>query len=387
MDKAAFSASQQAHLISIGSDGWAFVPPALPPKLDNGQLLVPLTNAASAIGELKGAARRLQNPYMLIGPLLRREALTSSAMEGTITTLGDMLLEEAGEEPVARDDAREATNYARAISASVTKLETLPISHRLIKEAHSILLSGLSNERGANKRPGEYKAFQNAVGKRGDSIATARYVPPPPTETQKCMDQLEAYINRENGESAHRLIDLAVAHYQFEAIHPFDDGNGRIGRMLITLMAMQSGLLDLPTLHVSAYLENRKDQYIDKLFAVSTKGEWNEWVEFFLAVVTACAKDATGIVDQIIALQADLRTRVPGLGKSHHRLQTIIDGLFDQWWTTAKETEQRCNVSFPTAQSDLRALVSAGILAEIQGRYSKLYYSPEIYALSNRPGT
>jgi Fic family protein len=322
---------------------------------------------------------------MLIGPLLRREALTSSAMEGTITTLGDMLLDEAGDEPASKDDAREATNYGRAIRASIDMLDTLPIYHRLIKQAHSILLSGLSPERGANKRPGEYKAHQNAVGRRGDIIATARYVPPPPQQTIDCMDQLEAYINRECIDPAYRIIDLGLTHYQFEAIHPFDDGNGRIGRMLITLLAQQSGLLELPTLHISAYLENRKNEYIDRLFAVSSHGKWNEWMVFFLEVVTHCAADATQIVDKIIGLQASLRTRVHDLGKPHYRFQTIVDSLFEQAWTTATQTQERSSVSFPTAQSDLRTLVAAGILREIPGPRATIYFSPEIIELSNRP--
>ena len=381
----AYSENQKRFLLPIGDDGWAFVPPPLPPELDIGQLAEPLAIASGALGELKRAARLLPNPYMLIGPLMRREALTSSAMEGTITTLGDMLLEEAGDEPASRDDAREATNYSRAIQASIRKLDELPISHRLIKEAHSVLLSGLSRERGANKRPGEYKQHQNAVGRHGDSIASARYVPPPPRETQTCMDGLEAFINRENAPAAFRPIDLALAHYQFEAIHPFDDGNGRIGRMLITLMAMQSGLVDHPTLHISAYLENRKDEYIDRLFAVSSHGEWESWITFFLEVVTLCANDAVQIVDRILKLQESLRSDVQQIGKSHHRFQTIIDCLFERAWTTAPLTQERTGVSFPTAQSDLRTLVKAGILREIPGPRATIYFCPQIIDLSSRP--
>jgi len=383
MDAAKFNPAQQKQLVRTLENAWAFVPAKLPPKLDLARLALPLAAASVAIGELKGAARRLQNPYMLIGPLQRREALTSSAMEGTITTLGDLVLEEAGAQPPKGDDAREAFNYVRAIEATAKLLEKLPISHRIIKEAHRILLHGLSPARGAGKRPGEYKLNQNAVGRRGETIHSARYVPPPPQQTQQCMDDLESYINRGHRSPAERLIDLALVHYQFEAIHPFDDGNGRIGRMLITLMAQQSGLLALPLLHMSAHLERNKDEYIDRLFAVSTDAHWEEWINFFLNAVEASCNEATVIVDRIIWLQSDLKRRAQAAGKSP-RLMMIIDALFGKTWTNATEIQRTCKVTFPTAQSDLRTLVQAGLLREIQGPTSKIYYAPEILALSDR---
>ena len=383
MDAARFNPILQKKLVRTLENAWAFVLAPLPPVLDLARLALPLATASVAIGELKGAARRLQNPFMLIDPLQRREALTTSAMEGTITTLGDIVLEEAGADPPKGDDAREAFNYVRAIEAATASLRTLPISHRVIKEAHTNLLQGLSPARGAGKRPGQYKVHQNAVGRRGETIHTARYVPPPPQQTQQCMDELEAYINRDHQVPAGRLIDLALVHYQFEAIHPFDDGNGRIGRMLITLMAQQSGLLDLPLLHVSAHLERHKDDYIDRLFAVSTDAQWEEWIIFFLNAVETSCKEATSIVDRIILLQSDLRRRARLAGKSP-RLMMIVDALFEKSWTNATEIQKLCNVTFPTAQSDLKALVKQGLLQEMRGRTSKIYYAPEILALSDR---
>lgn len=383
MDTARFSSQQQKQLVKTPEGAWAFVPGPLPPKLDLAKLALPLATAAVAIGELKGAARRLQNPYMLIDPLQRREALTSSAMEGTITTLGDMVLEEAGDDSPKGDDAREALNYVRAIEASIKMLEQLPISHRVIKEAHALLLRGLSPARGAGKKHGQYKTSQNAVGKRGETIHTARYVPPPPQQTQKCMDELEAFINSEHQNPVEKLINLALVHYQFEAIHPFDDGNGRIGRMLITLMAQHSGLLDLPILHVSAYLERNKDEYIDRLFAVSSSAQWEDWIVFFFSAVEASCREATMIVDRIILLQSDLKKRAQEAGKSPRSL-IIIDALFRKTWTTATEVQKLCNISFPTAQSDLKNLAKIGILREMPGRTSRLYYAPEILALSDR---
>jgi Fic family protein len=383
MDPGHFNPEQQNYLVKTLDSAWAFVPPPLPPPLDLGPLALALANASAAVGELKGAARRLQNPYMLIGPLQRREALTSSAMEGTITTLNDMVLEEAELQPPLGDDAREAYNYVRAIRVATERLKQLPISHRVIKEAHALLLQGLSPARGAGKRPGEYKVHQNAIGKRGDSVKNARYVPPPPAHTLECMDKLEAYINRDKQDPAMRLIDLAMIHYQFEAIHPFDDGNGRIGRMLVTLMAMQSGLLDLPLLHISASLENVKDEYIDRLFAVSARGDWQRWIVFFLAIAAESSLEAVSITDRIITLQSQLKQRAKAAGKSA-RLPMIIDALFDKPWTTATEVSKHCGVTFPTAQSDLKDLVRAGLIEERPSSVARLYVAPEILALSDR---
>ncbi len=197
------------------------------------------------------------------------------------------------------------------------------------------------------------------------------------------MDQLEAFINRDSQTGPNRLINLALVHYQFEAIHPFDDGNGRIGRMLVTLLAMQSGLLDQPLLHVSAHLERDKDEYIDRLFSVSTHGLWERWIEYFLYAVEASCSEATAIVDRILELQASLRNRALQIGKNP-RLLMIIDALFTKNWTAVPEVQKLCGVTFPTAQADLTAMVKAGLLRELQARRPRIYYAPEILTLSDR---
>jgi len=385
MKREDFTHSQQNHLIATINGELAYLPPALPPGLSIAEFALPLASASNAIGELRGASRRIQNPFMLIGPLLRREALTSSAMEGTITTLGDLVLQEADKESNKSDDTRETYNYINAIQ-KITSFGTINLSQWLIKEAHSILLGGLSQVRGANKRPGQYKNRQNAVGRHGDNIFTARYVPPPPDQAEHCMDALFAFINRPNIVPETRLIDLALMHYQFEAIHPFDDGNGRIGRMLITLAAMQNKLVELPLLHLSPYLEGRKEEYIEKLFRVSTQGEWTEWIKFFLKAVEESCNQAIIVVDRIIELQTALRAQINSV-KKPARLLMIIDGLFTKTWTTASEVQNLCKVSFPTAQSDLRTLVQLGVLRELQSISSKLYIAPAIMSLSDRPNT
>ena len=378
-----FTENHRQNLVKTKSGAWAFVPPPLPPKIDLGPVALNLARAAIAIGELNGAARRLQNPSMLIMPLIRKEALTSSAIEGTITTINNMLLEQVSPKENGDENAREAYNYVRAITEANHMRANLPISHRIITEAHRILLSGMSAARGAGKRPGEYKRDQNAIGKIGDTEITARYVPPPPKETQTCMDQLETFINRSDRNPGEELIDLALVHYQFEAIHPFNDGNGRIGRMLVTLMAQDMKLVDQPLLHISANLENKKDEYIERLFAVSTQEDWVSWIGFFLDIVRESCSAATTVVDKIINMQADFKKRALE-NNSNHRLSTIIDSLFIKEWTTVSDAQKLCGVTFPTAQSDLQELVELKILNIIPNTRPAIHVAQEIWNLSSR---
>ncbi len=384
MDIESFIDNQKLHLHKTLDGAWAFVPPTLPPKIDLAQVARNLTLADRAIGELNGAARRLQNPYKLITPLIRKEALTTSAMEGTITTIDNMLLQEIAPDPVRDDDAREASNYKRALISSVQELEEIPISGRLLKNAHRILLSGLSATRGAGKRPGEYKQQQNAIGTTDDNVFTARYVPPPPIETEQCMKELESFINRVDRQPGEELLDLALAHYQFEAIHPFQDGNGRIGRMMICLMAMQTDLTALPLLHLSAFLEKRKEEYVTALYNVSTQGKWEPWINFFLEAVHKSCKNSTQTVDQIISLQTELKQRA--FAKSqNHRLSTIIDSLFEKEWTTASEVQKLCGTTFPTAQRDIQQLVQIEILSHFfESTRPAIYIAKPIWDLSRR---
>ena len=386
MDRSAFSPDQQVHLVKTLNGADAFVPPPLPPppiKLDYSEFALDLSATAAAMGELKGAARRLSNPYMLIIPLIQKEALTSSAIEGTITTIESMIIEQAAPTSANDENAREASNYVRAVRGAVQQLQDIPISHRLIKDAHRTLLSGLPPARGQGKRPGEYKSSQNAIGQREDTEHTARYVPPPPAETAVAMDELEKFINRDDRKPGEALVDIALAHYQFEAIHPFLDGNGRVGRMLVTLMAMQTKLLDLPLLHVSAEIEKDKDEYVELLFYVSALGIWERWIRYFLAIIKASCEAATAKVEEILALEKELKTRAMKARKNH-RLNTIIESLFTQHWITASEAQRICGTHFQTAQADLQQLVDAGILTTIPSRRPLLYVAREIWAVSNR---
>ncbi len=385
MDENQFSIEQRRHLVKTLEGAWAFVPPPLPPEIEYSRIAHNLASCAKAIGELNGAARRLQYPYMLVTPLVRKEALTTSAMEGTITTIDNMLVQEILPDAKNDDDAREAFNYLLALRHATEELNKLPLTGRIIKESHAKLLSGLSPSRGANKLPGTYKTHQNAIGQSGDTVFTARYVPPPPAQTVDAMSDLEKYINRANRVDGDELVDLAIAHYQFEAIHPFQDGNGRIGRMLVTLMAMQMKLVSLPILHISSTLEakTRKTEYIEKLFQVSAEAAWTDWINFFLVAVKDSCTAAINIADRIIELQASLKRQALGSSKNH-RLQTIIDALFNKPWTTAPEVETMCKVTFPTAQSDIQELMSLGVLNEIKGTRPAVFVANQILNVSRR---
>lgn len=380
MDIEAFKNKPAGKTVRNLEGHWTFVPTPLPPKLDYSLLAKPLAKAMQQIGELKGASRRTQNPYIFIIPLQRREALTSSAMEGTHTNIDDLVLEEEGIAKNSSEDARETSNYGVALRRATQKLKELPISHRLIKEAHRQLLSGLSDGRGANKRPGEYKVHQNWIGGT-KQIETARFVPPSPEQTQICMDELEKYINRPVDEPADKLIDLALVHYQFETTHPFADGNGRIGRMLITLMALQSGLLDLPLLYLSPYLEQNKDEYIEKMFRVSAYSEWENWIIFFLNAIVETCKAAIVTIDQLVLLQSQYRKTAAAAGRSA-KLMQVVDQLFESPFLTVPRTQEKFGVTYRAAQMILEKLVAAGILKELAGTHPKYYYAPEVLRIS-----
>jgi Fic family protein len=378
-----FSLPQQSYLTKTASGSLAFVPPDLAPKFEYGEIALQLGATYSAIGELKGATRRLQNPYMLMMPLIRKEALTSSAIEGTITTLSNMLLEEVSPRLAGDENAREASNYIAALRQAEETLIKLPISHRVIKQAHQTLLSGLSATRGSSKTPGAYKTSQNAIGSIGDDELSARYVPPPPLETTRCMDQLEQFINRQDRRAGEELIDIALAHYQFEAIHPFNDSNGRIGRMLVSLMARQLLFDEKPLLHISAKLEDQKEEYIKRLFAVSAAGDWIGWINFFLKVVQESCVSAISTVDKIINLQNKLRANAVQ-NSNNHRLPAIIDFLFNTPWISTSSAERLTGVTFPTAKSDLDELVTLNILTKIENIRPVTYVAHDIRNLSNR---
>lgn len=380
-----FTESSPGTLVQTPFGMHAFVPHPLPPKLDLAALVQPLTKAMHSVGELNGASRRLPNPYILIRPLQRREALTSSAMEGTFTTDDELLLVEKGLDDAADQASKEVRNYLRALTEALRMLheDQLPICHKMIKTAHSILLSGVGSHRGAHRAPGEYKRDQNAIGGAKRGIENARFIPPPPQEAEKAMDDLEAYINRRDTTDVPALIDLALTHYQFETIHPFSDGNGRVGRMLVSLMAVERGLFQDPLLYISPELENKKDQYIDLMFDVSSKGEWTQWVEFFLEVVADSSQASIGVIDRLLALQDTYRESVGQISRTANAL-TLVDMLFVNPVVTVRDVQDAFNITYRAARLTIDKLIEAKILMEISRVHPTAFIAPEIMRVADR---
>lgn len=378
-----FDSSPSGKLVPTLFGARAFVPNQLPPKLDLGLITPKLGAASAAIGELRGACRRLQNPYMLIRPLQRLEAQTSSAMEGTYTTSDELALAEAGLEQNVKSEAVEVANYTRALAWTERELKTLPISGRLLRGAHDILLRGVGGDRGQHKLPGEFKREQNWIG--GHRLDTARFIPPPPEDALRAISDLETYINRADKDPGMALIDLALVHYQFETIHPFADGNGRVGRMLTSLMALTEGLLDMPALYMSPELETRKDAYIDLMYAVSARGEWENWISFFLDVATLSARRTVQTTDAILRLHHDYYERARSVSRSANLL-SVIDMLFNSPAVQAKTIVSKIGVTDAAARNILRQLTELGILIESASHYPTAWIAAEIIAAA-RPAT
>lgn len=372
MIKADFERSPSGSLIPTERGQWAFVPRDLPPELDLGALAGPLSRAAQLLGELNGISRTLPDPYLLIRPLQAREALTSSSMEGTFTTVDDLLLLDAGAaERSGAGDVREVNNYRRALSQAIESLDTLPLSLRTLRDAHRRLLMGVARHRGSAVQAGEFKRHQNFIG--AYEIENARFIPPPPREARAALNALECYIQREPRGPVPDLIDAALIHYQFETIHPFSDGNGRVGRMLIPLHLFMRQVIRQPVLYLSPTLETRKDEYIDRMYDVSRYGAWHEWVAFFLDVVAEACETTVATADALLALQQDYRARLRDAGRSAN-LITILDLLFRRQVITIPRIAEHLSVTYRSAQLNIEALARVGILEEVAETSNPKYF-------------
>ena len=376
MDQNGFGKMITGTLVPTIGGRKAFIPNTLPPRLDLNPLATQLSEASQAIGELRGIGRGMANPMLLIRPLQRREAVSSSGMEGTYTTLSDLFLFEAGAGDAGkREDNREVHNYVRGLETAIEQLEDLPISSRLLRNAHRLLLDGVAKHRGASVDAGELKRDQNWIGGTG-KIETARFISPPPQEAADALDDLAKYINRTNRRGIPPLIDAALAHYQFETIHPFADGNGRVGRMLITLILIQSDILRQPLLYMSPWLERHKDHYIDLMYAVSRHGEWLPWLAFFLEAVTQSALGTIRVVKRLQDLQAHYRERFQKARQSA-LLPRIIDLAFQQPAMTITDIAQQIGVTYQATANNVAVLVEAGVASEI-GSHPKVIVFDEI---------
>ncbi|MBI3522203.1 MAG: Fic family protein [Chloroflexi bacterium] len=380
MKREAFDESQLKHLRQTREGHLAYFPPHVPRSVPvSSELLFDLSAADRALGELSGVGKRLRNPQMLIRPYLHREAVLSSRIEGTQSSLSDLLLFEADAELPDADDAREVVNYVRALESGIRRLPSLPISHRLVLSLHRLLLQGV---RGENKRPGEFRTSQNWIGARGTPIEDADFVPPPPEALADALDDWERYIHE--ADNVPPLLRCALVHYQFETIHPFIDGNGRIGRLLMPLFLIERGCLSQPLLYLSAYFESNRSDYYTALSLGRLKGDLDPWLRLFLKAVETQSRDASARADEITKLEASYRERIK---RSRSRVtHGMIDDLFMSMFVTAARVATRQKVTAVSARAAISELVGVDILREITGKnYGRVYVPPELLAILDRP--
>ena len=337
----------------------SFVPSSLPPDppLFFDEELIALTaDANQKLGVLEGKASRIPNIRLFTAMYVRKEALMSSQIEGTQATLED-ILDPTLDVNVNRD-AADVVNYIKATEVAINRLKTLPLCNRLLREVHEVLLTGV---RGAEKKPGEFRRTQNWIGGAGSTIRTARYVPPNPEDMIEAMSDLEKYIN--NGDEAELLlIKAALIHYQFETIHPFLDGNGRIGRLLVTLFLLDKGVLSTPALYLSYFLKKNRVEYYDRMTEVRAKGNYEQWVKFFLRATIESAADAADTMEELIALHERDVNRVKALGRAAGSAARLLGYLEESPIFEIRRTARALGVSFNTVASAVKRLCNVGIL-------------------------
>ena len=381
-----FVAPAAGELVQSPQAAWAFVPAPLPPAIEYTPRLVKRLSAAdAALGELSGLGRKMLNPHLQIAPYLRQEAVLSSRIEGTQASLSDLFqdeLQDARDKPSASDesnpgnDAPEVRNYVLAMEHGLRRLSALPVSLRLVRELHAQLMSGV---RGGDKNPGEFRRHQNYIGVAGSRIETASFVPPPPDRMLVCLDAWERYLHVRD---APDLIDCALMHAQFETIHPFADGNGRVGRLLITLLLVERERLSQPLLYLSAYIEANKQEYYERLQRTRTHGDWAGWLEYFLLGVEITARMAALQVTALHDLRDAWRERFVGQAS----VIKLVDALFVNPLMDAKRAALVTSRSDPSARQAVAALEAAGILREITGRnWGKVYSAHEVLTLLLKP--
>lgn len=376
----AFTTNKAGKLIKTPSGYLAFVPKPLPPDLSiSWEVASQLSEADRNLSELAGIARNLPNPHLLIRPFIQREAVLSSKIEGTQASLSDLLYFEASggiESKVS--DVREVANYVKALEHGLARQVELPLSLRLIREMHNILMQDV---RGRHMTPGEFRRSQNWIGPEGCTLENATFVPPPPHEMNQALGSFEKYLHEPS--KLPPLIRLALIHYQFEVIHPFLDGNGRIGRLLITFLLCALHLIAQPLLYLSAFFEKNRQKYYQLLLDVSQKGEWMGWVLFFLRGVAEQSKDAINRSRKLLELWKDYRNTVQSARTSALTLQ-LVDELFSNPAITVLSTAKLLNVTKRSAQMNIRKLLAKGILQEVTGRARKrIFVASEILKILN----
>jgi Fic family protein len=358
----------------------AFVPAPLPPALTyDAAIALQLSRADAALSELSGLGRHLPNPHLLIAPYSRREAVLSSRIEGTQASIADLLIDELTPPAPshAPDDVREVRNYVRAMEVGIKRLPKIPFGIRLVKQLHSELMKGV---RGQEKTPGEFRRSQNWIGPPGTTPENAPYVPPPVPDMHDALTDWEKFVNEH--EIMPELIQCAIMHEQFEAIHPFLDGNGRVGRLLIPLFLIERKRLSQPLLYLSAFIEEHRRDYYELLQRVRTHGDWRAWIAFFLEGIPPTARQAVRQADTLLELRKDAR-RILG---QNLKAEKLLDALFINPYITVARAAEILTVSLPTAARTIGVLQSANLLQESTGRtWGRIFVADRILKAIENP--
>lgn len=363
------SSPTKPQKVAIGEGYYAFVPAPLPPALEYPETLVTeIHGAAAALGSVAAISRFVPNPRLLIVPFLSLEAVLSSRIEGTVTTPTAVLEARVAPEADVGEPTAEVRNYLDAMDYGLSQLPTLPLSLRLLRDLHALMMK---NVRGYNRAPGEFRQGQVHIG--SDALASARYIPPPANYVPDLMSNWERFLH---SDALPPLVQCAVAHAQFEMIHPFWDGNGRIGRLFISLMLIAKGHLPQPLLFLSAYLERHREQYYDHLAEISSSGDWNPWVGFFMRAVTAQASAAANAAKALLDLRDTVRHALTT--RSIHAL-TLLDILFEAPVVTVGLVQDRLNVQYPSARRAIDALVKVGFLDQMEHKRPVRFMASPIF--------
>lgn len=361
----------------------SFVPNALPPvpPIDMSEEIVSLlVKANSQIAVLESIATRIPNVDLFISMYVRKEALMSSQIEGTQATLEDVL------DPMIdanmNRNVSDVVNYIKATEFAVRRLKELPLCNRLIKETHEVLMSGV---RGQEKNPGEFRYSQNWIGGQGSTLKNARYIPPSPEDMTLAMSDLEKYMNADDDLDA--LIRVALIHYQFETIHPFLDGNGRVGRLLITLFLMEKNVLTIPALYISYFLKKNRVEYYDRMSEVRAKGNYEQWVKFFLQALLESAEDAIATIDELVMLHDKNADLIAKMGRASKNAMLVFKYVESNPIIEIQKTSEALGIAYNTTSSAVNRLVDIGILTQTTNANRNRTFAYEEYLAVLRKGT
>lgn len=359
----------------------AYVPNPLPPVINwDTQLVSSLSRADYLLGKLAREGNQLPNPHLLMRPFITREAVLSSKIEGTHATIGEVLAYNAGVVTVNQnpDDLQEVQNYIIALDVGLKRLNELPLSLRLIKELHAKLLHG---GRGAHATPGEFRKTQNWIGPPGCTLSTAKFVPPPVDQLVECLGDFEKFLH---DRQLPPLIHIALSHYQFETIHPFLDGNGRVGRLLITLLLIEQKILPSPLLYLSAFFEATRDEYYKQLWNVSHHGSWRDWLIYFLNGVAVQSEDALSRAERINELLSGWKLQVAS--DASNVPVRIVEHFAINPYLTIKKIAEELTIAYSTAERGIRKLLAENIIQQVGGnKRSKIYCATKILSILEEP--